>query len=105
MPNGTDDTRRPQPGAPSAPEALVFDRAVSDAAVRLYLVLTAIDTTRPGLFPTMSDLGDALGKSARTVPHLVKQLDDAGWIDRVPRFNPDGGRLPNGYTLHDGPVR
>ena len=85
------------------PEALVYDGAVSDGAVRLFAALLRHGMDPKSCYPSNERLCELLGKTERTVQRLKSELQAAGWIEVVTRHRPDGGRTSNGYRLYSSP--
>lgn len=93
------------------PEALLYDADVPAEAVRVYGVLVRHGSDPSNCYPSHARIAERIGKSARSVPAWIRALEDAGWVDRVPRWRrgdevatsrPDGdGWEPtsNGYVV------
>lgn len=79
------------------------DPALSAQAKAVYAVLAtyADDAGRDQCYPRQETLAEQLGVSVDTVQRHIKALEDAGVVEVVPRFRPDGGRSSNDYTLLD----
>lgn len=80
------------------PEALVYDRRVSETAFRLWCVLDRIAGDAEVTMPTREELGQRMEKSVDTIDRATAQLVAAGWLEK--ESNP--GR-ENAYTLVDEP--
>lgn len=82
------------------PEALLYDRKVSAEAVRIYGALVRHGTEPIDCFPSHARLAELLGCSPRSIPKWTRELERAGWIERVPRFTAAGDPDSNGYRVH-----
>lgn len=82
------------------PEALLYDPAISAEAVRLYGALRRHGSDPSNCYPSHRRLGDLIGRSPKSVPTWLRQLDEAGWIDRVTRRTASGDPDSNGYRVH-----
>lgn len=86
------------------PEELLYDPAIPADAVRLYGALVRHGSDPTNCFPSYRRLGDLLGRSPRSLPAWIRALEEAGWIDRVPRLTLSGDPDSNGYRVHAAPV-
>lgn len=85
------------------PEALLYDPAIPSDAVRLYGALRRHGSDPTNCFPSYRRLGELLGRSARSVPAWVRSLEEAGWVERVPRFTLSGDPDSNGFRVFTSP--
>lgn len=82
------------------PEALLYDPSLSDKAVRLYAVLRRHGDDPENCYPSKRRLSDLMGCSPSSLGRPAKELEDAGWIARVARFDALGAPTSNGYFVH-----
>lgn len=68
------------------PQALLYDPTISAEAVRVYGVLYRHGQTPENCFPSHKRIAGLIGKAERSVPSWIRQLEEAGWITRVPRW-------------------
>lgn len=73
-------------GFAQIPQALLYDPAISAAAVRVYGVLRRHGDDPLNCFPSHARIAAFIGASSRSVPAWIRELEDAGWIERVPRW-------------------
>lgn len=98
------------------PEALLYDSTVSSDAVRVYGVLQRHGDDPANCYPSYDRIATLIGRSPRSVPAWITELERLGWVERVPRavdkeghviVNPEdmAGLAPtsNGYIIHDPP--
>jgi hypothetical protein len=81
------------------PEALLYDSTIPADAVRVYGVLRRHGDDPRNCYPSHARIAAKIGKSARSVPGWIRQLEQAGWIERVPRFTASGDPDSNGYRV------
>lgn len=81
------------------PEALLYDTAVSDTAVRVYGVLYRHGQDPANCYPSHARIGGLIGRSKRSVQAWVTELVDAGWVDVIARTTPAGDPDTNGYHV------
>lgn len=48
---------------------------------------------------SVKELAEEIGLSGRAIQAHLGVATARGWIERVPRYREDGGRLPNRYVL------
>lgn len=82
------------------PEPLLYDPALSSDAVRVYGVLRRHGDDPTNCYPSQSRIAALIGKSPRSINGWLRQLEDAGWIERVRRYTPEGDPDTNGYRVH-----
>lgn len=82
------------------PEPLLYDPDICAEAVRVYAVLRRHGSDPTNCYPSHRRLAELIGKSPRSIQGWLRQLDDAGWIDRVARTTPSGDPDSNGYRVH-----
>lgn len=81
------------------PEALV-DSDLSDAAVRIYLVLATYADRARASFPSIATIGERAGnKARRTVQRAIDELVRAGAVRVEPRTARNGRQTSNLYRL------
>jgi len=103
-----DSTRTPADDASGAPlevegrfaivpEAVGLDPGLSDHAVRVYIILVRHGSTPGSCFPSYATIASKMrrGTSPRSVPAWVRELEAAGWVQRVAR----GQGESNGYRV------
>lgn len=83
------------------PEDLLFDAAISPEAVRVYGVLLRHGTDPGSCYPSHRRIAQLIGKSPRSVPRWVRELEVAGWVQVVPRTASQGDPDSNGYRVFD----
>lgn len=96
-------TNEPVPFA-MVPEALAFDAELSDKAVRLYVVLRRHGDAPEDCYPSKRRLADLMGCAAASLGRPLRELEDAGWITRVPRTKPSGDPDSNGYFVRSSRI-
>jgi len=82
------------------PEGLLCDPAISDTAVRIFGVLHRYgqgDWTRT--YPSHARIAARIGRSPRSIRGWIKELEDAGWVEVIPRIDADG-QHSNAYHLN-----
>lgn len=84
----------------SIPEALLYDPTISADAVRVYGVLRRHGNDPQNCYPSHHRIAGFVGASARSVPRWIRQLEDAGWVTRVPRKSASGDPDSNAYVVH-----
>lgn len=85
------------------PEALLYDRTLSDKAVRLYGALRRHGDDPSNCYPSKRRLGDLLGCAPASINRPTRELEDAGWVRRVPREGPTGEQTSHGYFVFAAP--
>jgi hypothetical protein len=85
------------------PRQLLRDPSMPDRAVRLYGLLDDYSGTDERVFPRRSVIAGSLGCSVDSVDRAITRLEDAGWLQVVPRIREDGGQTTNLYVLTNGP--
>lgn len=86
------------------PEALLYDPDMSSHAVRVYGVLLRHGSDPTNCYPSHARIGRLVGKSSSSVPRWIRELVDAGWVEIVPRYRPEGDPDSNGYRVHAFPI-
>lgn len=104
MPDEADTTRQPHTRtvfryAP-VPEALLYDAGLSDKAVRVWGCLARHGMDPSACFPSHARIAGFLGCAERSVQRPLRDLEKAGWVERVPRFDGSGQRLTDGFVVH-----
>jgi hypothetical protein len=95
--------------APSTPFArvplwLVRHADVGDRAVRLYATLAGYADNKTGkCWPSRTSLAADLRCSTDSIDRAAKELIQAGGVTVQHRFDADGNKLPNMWTLHIDP--
>lgn len=82
-----------------APEHLIFDRRLSDRAVRLFLILDRRAAGRTETFPSRAMLAEDLDCSRESVDRAVRELCATGWLAKE---RADRGDV-NSYVLLEAP--
>jgi Helix-turn-helix domain len=85
------------------PDALAYDSTIPRRAKDVYHVLIRRGTEPSTCFPSHAYIAGVLGLSPRTIPRLIRGLEAAGWIERVPRRSPEGDPTSNGYWVFSRP--
>lgn len=90
-------------GAVAVPHWVI--KSFSPNAIAVWSVLLAHENS--GAEPaSQQQHADALNLSESTFRRAVSELVGGGAIDRVPRYDAERGRLPNGYRFYmEGPAR
>ena len=86
------------PWAP-IPEAVLYARDLDPLAVRVYGCLLRHGLTPDSCYPTHKRIGDLIGVSKRSVNRPLRDLEEAGWVRRVPRFDQRGDRTSDGFHV------
>lgn len=81
------------------PEELLYDRKISDKAVRIYGALVRHGMSPDDCYPSHARLAELIGCSDRSVQRPLRELEEAGWVDRVPRFLDSGERTTDGFDV------
>lgn len=87
------------------PEALLYDRSVSPDAVRVYGALLRHGDDPANCYPSHRRLADLLGRSMRSIPRWIAELQSAGWVEIVQRYDNRGDQVANGYRVFMTPRR
>ncbi len=84
------------------PEGLIFDKRLTDRAIRLYLILDRLCAGREVTFPSRAMLAEMLpgSPSLSSVDRAVRDLCKAGWLAKERANRGD----VNAYALLDGPA-
>lgn len=51
-------------------------------------------------WPSVASIAKCIGVETRTVQRSLKKLEDAGLLERVPRYYAQGGQKSNAYTFN-----
>lgn len=86
------------------PEALLFDPTITPMAVRVYAVLARHGMTPESCYPSHALIAERCGCSPRSVQRPLRELEEAGWITRVPRFDERGDRRSDGFIVRVEPA-
>src|SRR5699024_2257881 len=86
------------------PEALIEDPDVSHLALRVWTVLRRHGDSPENCYPTHARIAEKCNVSPRSIAKPIKDLEDAGWIERVARFDANGSRISDGYFVRFHPV-
>lgn len=81
------------------PEALLYSRGISDKAVRVYATLMRHGLDPQHCFPSHRRIAEFIGSAPRSIQRPIKELEDAGWIVRQPRFTDGGYRQSDGWFV------
>ncbi len=82
------------------PESLIYDADMSDKAVRVYAALMRHGLDPSSCYPSHARLADLIGCAARSVQRPLRDLEQAGWIERVRRLDESGQRISDGFHVH-----
>lgn len=86
------------------PEALLFDPTITPMAIRVYAVLARHGMTPESCYPSHALIAERCGCSPRSVQRPLRELEEAGWITRVPRFDERGDRRSDGFIVRVEPA-
>lgn len=86
------------------PEALLYDPTITPMAVRVYAVLARHGMTPESCYPSHALIAERCGCSPRSVQRPLRELEEAGWITRVPRFDERGDRRSDGFIVRVEPA-
>lgn len=92
-------------GWAAIPEPLLYDSSISATAVRVYGVLRRHGDDPRNCYPSHARIARLIGTSARSVPAWIRELEDAGWIERIRRTTAAGDPDTNGYRVRGRGVR
>lgn len=81
------------------PEALLYDPGITAEAVRVYGVLRRHGDDPANCYPGYPRIAEFIGAKPRSIPKWIRELEDAGWVQRVKRFSDTGDQLPNAYRV------
>lgn len=81
------------------PEALLYDHRLSDKAVRVYGCLVRHGDNPDNCYPSQARIAGLIGCEQRSIQRPLKQLVEAGWVIKVPRFDPSGMRTSDGFRV------
>lgn len=82
------------------PEAMVYDPGINSNAMRVYAILARHGEDPHSCYPSHRRIGELSGLSPRSIPRLVKDLEEAGWVTIVRRWDEVGDPTSNGYHVH-----
>lgn len=82
------------------PEDLLYDPTIDHLAVRVYAVLMRHGLTPDSCYPTHRRIAELVGVAARSIQRPLRRLEEAGWVERVPRFDDRGDRISDGFVVH-----
>jgi GntR family transcriptional regulator len=85
------------------PNSIVLDTNVPHGALRVFLLLVKHADPSGSCWPSVRSLARLGGMSHRTVQTHLATLEDLGYIERKPRYRPDGSRTSTSYQLLGGP--
>lgn len=85
------------------PEDLLYDPDITPLAVRVYGVLIRHGIDPESCYPSHGRIAERLGVSRRSIQRPIRELEEAGWIERRQRFDASGARISDGYHLRDVP--
>lgn len=86
------------------PEALLYDDELSPLAVRIYGVLARHGMTPESCYPSHAAIAERVGCKSRSVQKPLRDLEHAGWISRVARFDDRGDRRSDGFVVRVEPA-
>lgn len=87
------------PSYAMVPEALLYDPAISDKAVRLYGVLRRHGDDPANCYPSKRRLATLMGCAPASIGRPLRELETSGWIERVARTTELGDPDSNGYHI------
>lgn len=100
---------RPAGGAPAhttadwpwapIPEAVLYDHRLDPLAVRVYGCLLRHGLDPGACYPSHARIAELIGCSKRSINRPVRDLEENGWIERVPRFDDRGDRTSDGFHV------
>lgn len=85
------------------PEDLIYDRTISALALRVYATLMRHGLDPASCYPSHARIADLVGVSPRSVHRPLKDLETAGWIDKVKRLNDRQERMTDAYFVNTTP--
>lgn len=80
------------------PEELLYAK-VTDKAVRVYAALMRHGLDPSSCYPSHKTIGALIGAAGRSIQRPLRELEDAGWVVRVPRFDARGDRQTDGFHV------
>lgn len=80
------------------PETLLYS-SMSDKAVRVYGTLMRHGLDPSHCYPSHMRIATLIGCGKRSIQRPLRELEDAGWVERVPRFLESGDRTSDGYRV------
>lgn len=81
------------------PEAVLYDKRLSDKAVRVYGCLLRHGLTPDSCYPSHGRIAGLIGCAKRSVQRPLVELEEAGWVARTARFDESGQRVSDGYHV------
>lgn len=81
------------------PEAVLYDPSLGDKAVRVYGTLMRHGLDPSTCHPSHVRLAELVGCAPRSIQRPLRELEEAGWIERVPRFDAFGQRMTDGFHV------
>lgn len=82
------------------PEALLYDSSICAEAVRVYGVLRRHGDDPSNCYPSHARIAQIIGKSPRSVPGWIRQLEAGGYVERFARRTDNGDPDSNAYRVH-----
>lgn len=86
------------------PETLIEDPNVSHLALRVWAVLRRHGDSPENCYPSHARIAEKCGVSHRSIAKPMRDLEAAGWIERVARFDVNGSRVADGYFVRFHPL-
>jgi hypothetical protein len=80
------------------PEAVLYSD-LSGTAVKVYGCLLRHGLTPDSCYPSHARIARLIHISPRSVQRPLRELEEAGWIRRIPRFNPGGEQTSDGFHV------
>lgn len=87
------------------PEALLYSSDLSDKAVRVYATLMRHGMDPEHCYPSHRRIAQLIGAAPRSIQRPIKELEEAGWIVRKPRYTDNGYRQTDGWFVRTSSAR
>lgn len=81
------------------PQALLYDTTLTDKAIRVYACLARHGMDPGSCYPSHARIGELIGAAARSIQRPLRDLEAAGWIERVRRVDETGARTSDGFLV------
>ena len=81
----------------------IYDSALPHRAVTVYMYLRDRADKNNSCFPGIKTIAKDLSISATTVKRALKDLETAGYVDKIRRYRQNGGNTSNYYILKTPP--
>jgi DNA-binding transcriptional MocR family regulator len=83
----------------------LYDSSLSPLAVRVYGVLARHGMDPESCYPSHAAIAQRVGCAQRSVQRPLRELEDAGWITRVARYDERGDRRSDGFIVRVEPAQ